>query len=187
MTTLLLPIQKPWQLMTQIISPIIRLFVLYFLSVSLSLTTSAQQKVQVKGRSANVLQKDKKKSEKNDGKNFDREKFNQELQTYLTKNAGITQEEGRRFFPVFFEYKTKVHQLERQKGRSLKAACERGFNERDCQRVLDESAKLDLKISRLESDYNARFVSLIGAVKTVKAIHADRRFSRKLFKKMTRK
>ena len=58
--------------------------------------------------------------------------------------------------------------------------------ERDCKRVLNEMQELDKKSARIEAQYMARLQKMIGARKLLKAIDADKRFGRRLFKQMTK-
>ena len=60
------------------------------------------------------------------------------------------------------------------------------MNERDCQRVLNEVDQLDKKWMRMKAQYNSRMRKIVGARKLVKAMDADRRFSRRMFKKLTK-
>ncbi len=120
-------------------------------------------------------------------RHFQPEKFKQELQAYITREAKLTEAEARKFFPVFFEMKEKLRNLERQKGRSLHTVTSERATEADCQRVVEQQKNLTLKMARMENDYHSRLCSMVGARKFVRVLEADRRFGRKMFKKMTDK
>ena len=120
-------------------------------------------------------------------RHFQPEKFKQELQAYITREAKLTEAEARKFFPVFFEMKEKLRNLERQKGRALRTATTEHATEADCQRVVEQQKSLTLKMARMENDYQSRLGSIVGARKLVRVLEADRKFGRKMFKKMTNK
>ena len=120
-------------------------------------------------------------------RHFQPEKFKQELQAYITREAKLTEAEARKFFPVFFEMKEKLRNLERQKGRSLHTVTSERATEADCQRVVEQQKNLTLKMARMENDYHSRLCSMVGVRKFVRVLEADRRFGRKMFKKMTDK
>lgn len=118
---------------------------------------------------------------------FDSKQFKHDLSMHIVREAGLTPEEAHKFFPVFFELKEKMRDLERQQSRALRKAAEKGMNERDCERVLDEMGELMKKAARVESQYNDRLKKIVGARKLVKALVAEKNFGRKMFRKMTKK
>lgn len=117
----------------------------------------------------------------------ERERFMRDLSAYISREAGFTEKESKKFFPVFFEMREKMRSLEHQKSRALRLAAEKNMNERDSQRVLEETARLDKKSLRIEAQYMERLRKMVGARKLLKAIDADRSFGRKVFKQMTKK
>lgn len=114
------------------------------------------------------------------------EKFRKDLMAYISHEAGFTEDEARRFFPIFFEMHESQRNIERQKGRALAKAAQQNMNDRDCQRVLNEMDQLDKKWMRMKAQYNSRLRQIVGARKMVKAIDADRRFGRRMFKQLTK-
>ena len=117
---------------------------------------------------------------------FDPEQFRRDLIAYITKEVGLTDEEARAFFPVFFEMREKMRNIEHQKGRVVHKGTEKPLAERDCQRILDEMTALDKKSISIEIQYLTRLRKKIGAAKLLRAINADREFGRRTFRKMTR-
>lgn len=113
--------------------------------------------------------------------------FKRDLQAFIIREAGLTEKEARDFFPVYFEMKEKQRNLEHQRGRAIRQAAEGNMNERDCQRVLNEVTASDKKSQRIEAQYMERLKKIVGARKLIKVIDADRRFGRKVWKKMTNK
>lgn len=116
---------------------------------------------------------------------FDPEKFKSELIKFITSEANLTEDEARKFFPVFFEMKEKMRNLEHQKGRIVRMAAESNMNEKDSQRALSEKLALEKKLLRVEQQYVERLTKIVGARKLIKVFHADSRFGRKIFKQMT--
>lgn len=119
-------------------------------------------------------------------KNGHPEQFKKDLQQYVTKEAELTIEEAKRFFPVYFEMKEKLHGLERQKNRAIRQAAQSG-NEKDCQLALDNEYRLNLKSCKIEQEYNQRLVRIVGAKKYTKVREAEHRFGRKMFHRMAGK
>lgn len=117
---------------------------------------------------------------------FNREDFRKKLTAYMIKEAGITPNEAKQFFPLYFEMREKMRSIDRQKERALSNAAKNNMSEKDCKRVLDEALELDKKNMRLESQYMNRLQKLVGARKLTKALYADRCFGRRMFMKMTK-
>lgn len=117
---------------------------------------------------------------------FNKEKFVRDLSEFIAKEAGMKKAESREFLPIFFEMRESMRNIERQKERALRTAAKNNMAERDCQRVLNEWQELDKKSSRIEAQYMARLQKMVGARKLLKAIDADRRFGRRMFKQLTK-
>lgn len=121
------------------------------------------------------------------GERNDFDKFKRDLQMFIVREAGLTEREARVFFPIYFEMKEKLRNIGHQRGRAIRKAVEENMNERDCQRVFNELVSLDKKSQRIETQYMERLKKIVGARKYLKVIDADRRFGRKVLKKMTDK
>ena len=117
---------------------------------------------------------------------FNREDFRKKLTSFMIKEAGLSPDEAKQFFPLYFEMREKMRSIDRQKDRALSNAAQKNMSDKDCKRVLDEALELDKKNMRLESQYMNRLQKLVGARKLTKAIYADRCFGRRMFMKMTK-
>lgn len=124
--------------------------------------------------------------EKTPPRNFNPEQFRRDLMVYVARVAAFTVDEGKIYFPLFFEMKDKQRSIEHQKGRALRQAANANMTERDCQRVLNEVEALNAKSQRIEKQFMDSMRKKIGAKKLVKAINADREFGRIFFKQMTK-
>ena len=118
---------------------------------------------------------------------FDREKFRQDITTYIAREASLTHAEAKAFFPVFFEWKEKARDLQHKRDRALRQAAKGAASEKDCLRALKQVKEFDKQMQRLNEHYTDRLVQLVGARKCVKAINAEHHFGRKMFKQMTDK
>lgn len=118
---------------------------------------------------------------------FSPEAFKRDLSNYISSFAEFSNEEAKKFFPVYFEMKDKLRNIEHQKGRALHRAAQQNMREKDCARILHECTELDKKAQRIEAQYMARLQKQVGAKKLLKAIVAERTFGRDTFKRMTKK
>lgn len=117
---------------------------------------------------------------------FNPEQFRRDLIAFISEKAGMTDEEARSFFPLFFEMREKMRNIEHQKGRVIHKVAENKLTERDCQRVLDEIIALDKKSTSVETQYLNRLKKIVGANRLLKVLNADREFGRRTFRNMTR-
>lgn len=170
-------------IMKQIINLSLSLLLFVWVGTSISVAANVQQVYETQSAQcphAPQAYKGKKKC------GFDKEKFKHELTVFITKESGMNVNEARAFFPVFFEMRESMRHIEQQKERALRTAAKNNMAERDCKRVLNEMQELDKKSARIEAQYMARLQKMIGARKLLKAIDADKRFGRRLFKQMTK-
>ena len=114
---------------------------------------------------------------------FSRERFMQDLRAYITREASLTQQEANALFPLFFEMKAKMHDMQERINRSLGRAA-RSANERDCQRTLTEISHMKAKQQKLEADFMKRMGKAVSSRKLVKVLVADQNFGRDRFRQM---
>lgn len=117
---------------------------------------------------------------------FSPQDFKADLMAHITQRAGLTPEESKTFFPLFFEMREKCRNIEHQKERTLRNATQPNMSERDCQRALTLTAELNAKAARTEKQYMERLRKIVGAKKLIKAINADHDFGRNFFRRMTK-
>lgn len=116
---------------------------------------------------------------------FRPEKFKKDLQAHIRRQAELTQEEARQFFPIFFEMKDKLRNLDHQKNRALRRAAKAGGSEADCKRVMALQVQLNRKRNKVYEEYTERLAKVVSYRKLVKACEADQSFGRKMFRQMT--
>lgn len=115
------------------------------------------------------------------------EKFRKELKKFISREAGFTPKEAQAFFPLFFEMKEKLRDMEHKKMNAINRAAKNNMSEKDCSRILREMNEMDKKVMRTEHEYLARMQKAVGSQKLVKAVSADRKFGRRMFRKMANK
>lgn len=121
-----------------------------------------------------------------DDKRFSPDKFRKDLGDFIAREAGMTAAEAKSFMPVYFEMKEKQREVEHQKARAISNATTSNMSDKDCKRALSQVSEYSKKSLRIEAQYQQRLERIVGARKLVKAINADRKFGRRIFKQMTR-
>lgn len=111
---------------------------------------------------------------------FSPEKFQADLEQFITKEACLTQQEAARFFPVYREMMKKqrcVFERIRKLGKNKPA------DEAGCMEVIKQRDKLELEQKKIQQTYNNKFLAIIPAKKLFDVIKAEDRFHRCMLKK----
>jgi len=115
--------------------------------------------------------------------NFSPEKFEADLQQFITKEAKLSQEEADKFFPLYKEMQEKQRALfERQR----ELAKVKPSDEKGCLKVLKESDDIDLELKRIQKRYHLRFLDLMSASKVYDILQAEMRFHRHMMRSWSR-
>ena len=112
-------------------------------------------------------------------KKFSPEKFEADLEAFITKDAGLTQQEAAKFFPLFKEMREKQRTLYR---RMRKAGKESPTDDKSAVETIQQCDKLSIEVKQLEQKYHNQMMKEIPASKVYKAINAENRFHRKMMK-----
>lgn len=110
---------------------------------------------------------------------FSPERFDAELQQFITDEAHLTAEEATRFFPVFKEMKQKQRQLfNRQREQSrVKPQDEAG-----CMNAIKERDEIELQLKHVQQTYHNKFLEILPASKVYDIINAEDRFHRRMMR-----
>jgi hypothetical protein len=112
---------------------------------------------------------------------FSPEKFEEELRVYIIQQAGLTQQEADKFFPVYNEMRKKQHALfNRQKeAHKVKPATEEG-----CMKAIQERDNLEVEQKRIQQNYHNKFFDILPASKVYDILQAEDRFHRHKLKQL---
>lgn len=113
--------------------------------------------------------------QQNGGRHFSPEKFESELYQFIIREAGLTQEECAKFFPVYKEMRKKQRGLfERQRNASkVKPADEKG-----CMKVVQDRDNIEVEQKRLQQTYHNKFFDVLPASKVYDILQAEDKFHR---------
>ena len=106
---------------------------------------------------------------------FNPAKFKADLERFITVEACLTPREAAAFFPLYDEMNNKQRVLY-DKMRELRRM--KPIDEERCKKVIAEIDQLEIEIKQLQSNYHARFLSIISASKLFDVIKAESKFHR---------
>jgi len=110
---------------------------------------------------------------------FSPEKFQAEMEQYITKEAELTVEEAEKFFPLYREMQQKQRKVWNQmkEARKMKPADEASFRKavekRDCK---------EIELKQILQTYHTKFFSVLPASKVYRVIIAEDKFHRNAFR-----
>lgn len=110
---------------------------------------------------------------------FSPEKFQADLEQFITKEACLTPQEAAKFFPIYKEMQTKqraVFERQRQLGWGKPA------DEKGCEKAIRQRDEYDLELKRIQQTYHNKFLSVVSASKLYDVLKAEDRFHRQMLR-----
>lgn len=108
------------------------------------------------------------------------ERFQMELEQYITRKAGLTQGEAARFFPFYSEMLRKLRTVH-EKMKNLKKV--KPKSDAECKKNIQQRDKLDIEMKEIQKAYHEKFTKILPASKVYDILKAEDRFHRQAFKR----
>lgn len=115
---------------------------------------------------------------------FNPQKFQAELEQFITTEAGLTPLEAARFFPLYREMQNKQRLLF-GKMRMFEHT-DTGDNKASL-KAIKELDKIDLEMKKIQQEYHLKFCKVLPPGKVLSVIKADEKFHRICFRRMARR
>ena len=112
---------------------------------------------------------------------FDPQRFQADLEQFITREAGLTPMEAAAFFPVYREMLNKQRALYMRAGRN---GFVRPTDDASCRKAILQRDELELQIKEIQKKYHERFLKILPAKKVFDAINAEDRFHRQSFQRV---
>lgn len=112
-------------------------------------------------------------------KKFSPEKFQAELEQFITNEACLTPQEATKFFPLYRE----MHKKQRCVYNQMKALGKiKPADESECRKSIQKRDELELELKSIQQTYHNKFLGVLSASKVFDVIKAEDRFHRKTFR-----
>lgn len=111
---------------------------------------------------------------------FDPEKFEADMEQYITQKATLTPQEASRFFPIFREMQRKQRNLFHE------MRCYRHLDTSDnvmCAKAVKKMDNIDIQMKIIQQEYHLKFMNVLPAGKVMEIIRAEDQFHRQAFRK----
>lgn len=110
---------------------------------------------------------------------FSPEKFEADLYQYIKQEAGLSQQDCDKFFPVYKEMRKKQHALfERQRN----VAKQKPADEAGCMRVIQERDNIEVEQKHIQQIYHNKFFAILPPSKVYDVIQAEDKFHRHMLR-----
>ena len=110
---------------------------------------------------------------------FSPEKFDADMEKFVTAQAKLTQQEADKFFPLFRE----MHHKQRAVYHKIRQATkQQPADDKACETTLKECDKLNIELRQIEQTYHLKMMKAIPAKKVYDAIMAENNFHRRMMR-----
>jgi len=115
-------------------------------------------------------------------KMMSQEEFRKQQQMFLTERAGLTPEEAKNFFPLYFELQDKKRSYNKEAWQKLRKGKEAGTTEAEYDRIIEDVLQTRITIDQLELEYARKYKQFLSAKKIYQIQKAEMKFHRELLK-----
>ena len=98
-------------------------------------------------------------------KMMSQEEFRKQQQMFLTERAGLTPEEAKNFFPLYFELQDKKRSYNKEAWQKLRKGKEAGTTEAEYDRIIEDVLQTRITIDQLELEYARKYKQFLSAKK----------------------
>ena len=109
---------------------------------------------------------------------FSPEKFQADLEQFITNEAGFTTEEAAKFFPLYREMQQKQRAVYNKMRELFKAPSDEASSKRAIQR----RDQYEIELRSIQQTYHNKFLKVVSATKVYKSIIAEDQFHRRAFR-----
>ena len=109
-------------------------------------------------------------------------KFRSKQQAYMSKKAGLTQEESEKFFPLYFEFQDKKKEINGEAWKEAKKGKNPGTTDEEYEKMIDKFFDNQEDIARLEKEYIQKYRKILSAKKIYMIYWAEIKFTKNMMK-----
>lgn len=110
---------------------------------------------------------------------FSPEKFQADMEQFITKEAGLTPQEAADFFPMLREMQSKQRALYNQMRADGKI---KPADEESCRKSIQKRDQIELELKSIQQTYHNKFFNVLPASKVYDVIKAEDKFHRGMFR-----
>ena len=112
---------------------------------------------------------------------FNPDRFQAEMEQFITIHAALTPREAAKFFSVYRQMTKKMRMLFDEMRRWHQFT---PLTNEKCAEAIRRQDEIDIQLKQLQQEYHAKFMLVLPAKKVLEVIKAEEQFHREAFKKM---
>ncbi len=112
-------------------------------------------------------------------KKFSPEKYQADMEQFITREASLSPQEAAAFFPLLREMLKKQRSLYNQMKAEGKI---KPADEESCRKLIQKRDQMELELKSIQQVYHNKFLNVLSASKVYDVIKAQDRFHRRMFK-----
>lgn len=112
---------------------------------------------------------------------FNPDRFQADMEQYITTHAALTPREAANFFPLYRQMTKKMRMLfdEMRRWHMVPPT-----DNDKCAEAIRRQDEIDIQLKQLQQEYHAKFMIVLPPKKVLEVIKAEEQFHREAFKKM---
>lgn len=111
-----------------------------------------------------------------------KEDFRIKKQAYMSLNAGLTEEESKNFFPLYFELQDKKKKANKQAWEEARKGEDQQITEQEYKAIIDNFLHSQHQMLNLEKEYIKKYREILPDSKIYKIYKAEIKFNRNMMK-----
>lgn len=115
---------------------------------------------------------------------FDARRFEANLETYISKEAHLSDAEAGKLFPLYRQMQSQKRNLHNQLHQIRKM---KPSSDKEAEKLVAKCDNIEIEIRQIEKQYHLKMQKVVNARKLYDVIQAERRFHRMALKKQTNK
>lgn len=113
---------------------------------------------------------------------MNREEFKKKQKEFLMEKAGLTREEARQLFPLYFELQNKKQELNRKAWQQIRKGQKNQLSEEEYSQIVNDVIEFRIATDKLELEYIQKYKTFLPASKIYRLQRAEMHFHRNLIK-----
>lgn len=120
-------------------------------------------------------------------KKLSREEFRARQEAFIADKAGLTKQEAKQFFPLYFELQDKKSQCNKEAWEKIRKGKDANLSEKEYNEIVEAVIQSRITADQLDLEYVRKYKKFLSAKKIYDIQRAEMKFHRELLKPQKRK
>lgn len=115
-------------------------------------------------------------------KRMSREQFQAHQEQFITEKAGLSEQEARKFFKLYFELQNKKNQYNREAWKKIRHAQQDNLSEAEYAEIAESILQARITCDKLDLEYLSKYKKFLSAKQICRIQQAEMKFHKELLK-----